>query len=254
MARKSKETIEREALERIDEINAAAEDRVKAMMPGILAELTKTLLAAKTNDGQAPTVSAQDTTWMQGLATAIVGAADPRNKNRSVDPAVMAARKDAHKRMIALLTKAHAEGGEKPIYLVKVKMFLDNTKIDPEWRDASKQFHATKIAWDRIPNQGMLPQNDLAKEVFAEFERSIGTVSAEGVPDAPWMNPGSPWVQTAEGIVLGRPLMDVPEIAQAAGGAKIFNDPRVAGLPGEGRKETRVFGTIAPAVVEVAGI
>lgn len=259
MARKSKEQILREEEDKLEAINFAAEERVKALLPGLIAEAVKGLATTITGDRQeaaaATEITSKDRSLLSGLATAFVAAADPKNKNRTVDPAITAARREAHKRMVDLLTAANARG-DVPIYGVKVKMFLDNTKIDPEWRhEGTKKFHMTRIKWAKPPNQGMVPMNDVAKAIFAEYERSIGSVSAEGLPDAPWLDPSArAWVHSKDGIVLAPPIDEVPEMAEVTRAASPFADPRLDSSVGAPRKEIHVFGTLAPTVVETNGL
>lgn len=253
MSRKSNAQLQHEAEERQRLISDEARKLVSDMMPGIIAGLTTNLAEQRTMLGTAaaPVNSSSDRGLIEGLATAIVKAGDPKNVSRTLDPAVAAQRKEAKEKMVDVLVGAHARG-EKPIYQIRSTMWLNDTLIDSQWRDeGSKKFHQTEITWDRIPNEGMIPMNDLAKEVYAYYQRSIGSVIVEGMPDAPWMNPTAPWVFSKEGIVQGRPNHMAPEVSGAESGSKIFDDPR---RPGHSsvpeRRETRVLGSSAPPVVE----
>lgn len=229
MARKSNAQIEREAEERQVEIRDAAKSLVQDMMPAIIAGLTSQLATERAALGTsaAPAHTASDRGLIEGLATAIVKAGDPKNVSRTLDPAVSAQRKEYREKMIALLVGAHARG-EKPIYQLRTTMWLNDTLCQPQWRDeGSKQFRQTEIAWDRVPNEAMIPMNDLAKEVFALFQGAIGSVIIEGMPDAPWLNPAAPWVFSKEGIVRGMPTHMAPEVAP--GNVAGFDDPRRPG-------------------------
>lgn len=249
--RKSQAQKDWEAQERIREINEEAQKRVLAMIPEVIATL-----AGKADTSGVSELKGSDRSLIESLAAAFVRQANPKGKNLPVDPVVAQARKEARRRMIAILERAKANG-DVPIYIVKAKMFLNNTKIDPEFRnEGTKKFHATKIRWDRTPNQAMVPVNEIAKEVFAEYERSIGSPNVEGMPDAPWKNPKSPWVHSPSGIVLAPPVDELPEMQElsASHGKRLFDDPRIETSAGAPRRETAVLGTIAPKVVETTGL
>lgn len=250
MARKSNAQIALEAEEKQAEIRDQAKALVQDMLPGIMAALVTQLTEARTGLGAAaaPANTASDRGLIEGLASAIVKAGDPKNVNRTLDPQVAAQRKVYREKMIEVLVGAHARG-EKPIYQLRATMWLNDTLCHPQWRDeGTKQFRNTEIQWDRVPNEGMIPMNDLAKEVFELYRGSIGSVVVEGMPDAPWLNPEAPWVFSKEGIVRGMPIA-AGEVGTGAG----FDDPRRPGHSSvPANRELSVLGNspTAPKVIE----
>lgn len=265
--RKSMRQIREEEESRALEINAKAQDIVQEMMPDLIVKLTSALMASKAAasmnaDGTAGPVMALsegDNSLLRNLAQSIAMASDPTRARSVVPPEVARAREEAYKRMTALILKHHAEG-TTPVYFVTSLCYLNDTLVYPEWRDpATKRFYQTRIKWKQVPNQAMKPENEAAKEIFAEFERWMGAVTVEGAPEAPWMNPNAPnWVRTKDGIVLGPSMAQLEEMnAPAAPNGAGFEDPRVmTGMGGVSSgavpKTTHVLGTVAPPVIENA--
>lgn len=258
MARKSNAQIARELAEKNAEIDRKAEDRVSEMMPSLVASITAQVMqsvgVARAEAGTAdPGGGNNDQNFARHLASAIVQASDPKNKMRMVSPEIVERRKVARDQMVALLVDLRARG-VTPTYTIRTQMWLDDTLVDPQWRDDStKKFNDTVIYWDRPPNEGMVPNDENAAQVFGLFQQSIGSAAAEGLPDAPWLRSDSPWVFSKEGIVKGRPNVAAPEVAEP--GKKIFNDPRVPGQSSAPEQtHTHVLGKSAPPVIETAGV
>lgn len=260
MARPSAAAIAAAAAAKEAEIAERAQKMAMEMVPTIIATLTTQLAEKRAEIGAAPAPAggqtASDRGLIEHLASAIVKAGDPKNVNRTLDPQIAAQRKQAHKDMIDLLITYRASN-IVPTYKVRSNMWLNDTLIQPQWRDeGTKTFKDTVIRWDRTPNEGMIPVGEHADAVFALYKRSIGSVVIEGVPDAPWLNPAAPWVFSKEGIVQGRP-MNVPEMP--SDGANPFReaDPR---MPGQSSvpsvREIAVLGNSpsTPKVVETNGV
>lgn len=252
MPRPTKEQAEAKRAAALAAENAKIEARIQQMLPGLMAELTEKLinarLAAGTNEGVDKN---SDRNLVESLATAIVKAGDPTNQGRLVDPKIMQQRAEAHERMVNLIMRFNAEG-IMPVYTCRAKMYLDDVLIDPQWQDkGTKQFHDTMIRYSKIPNEGMVPHNDAAKQIHAEFLKSIGSIVEEGLPRAPWLVQDAPWIQTPEGIVQGRENVPIPELSEGNKGP--YNDPRVGGhSPLPLTQPLPLFGKTANVKVEAA--
>lgn len=245
MARPTKEQIAaRQAIKDAEE-NAKVEARIQQLLPGIVADLTEKMLTARMAAGTTEGVDRDaDRNMIESLATAIVKVSDPTNAGRQVDPQVMAQRMAAHDRMVVLIMKFNAEG-IVPVYTCRAKMYLDDVLIDPQWQDpGTKRFHDTQIRWGKIPNEGMVPMNDAARAIHAEFKKSIGNVADDNLPKAPWMVPDAPWIQTKDGIVMGRANEPIPEMTGGDAPSGPFADPRVPGFsPAPATPPLPMFGT-----------
>ena len=132
--------------------------------------------AASKNDN-APTGDAQD--LLRGLALAIAEMSHQGDKrDKPVDPKVLAERARATERMYALIDEAYAlpRGDDRrPKWKCRSKVVLADTVIDPWRRDpATKKAVPVEFRWCLEPNDAMVPLNDFAERIFAEFRASRG--------------------------------------------------------------------------------
>jgi hypothetical protein len=179
MARKSNAQIQREADARAMEISTLAEEKVKALLPSIVAGLTVELAKMRGDLGPAaaPLTAGSKTetaALLEGLAHAMSKAADPGNKRRILAPEIVQERALAREEMKRSILKHHA-AGVVPVYRVIRPTFLNDTLIDPQYADpVSKAMLDQEVDWAGVPNQAMLPMNDAAQEIFAFYLKTIG--------------------------------------------------------------------------------
>lgn len=120
-----------------------------------------------------------DASWAQTLAMAIATVSDQgTGTKRRVPPEIMKARDDARARMVDLIVAARA-AGRLPSYRLTNKVLLDEQLIDPVWIDKNHTAQPTEIDWPGVPNEAMVPLNDVAREIHAAFVESIGSIAKE---------------------------------------------------------------------------
>ena len=130
-------------------------------------------LLAKVNEARG------DASWAQTLAMAIATVSDQGVGTRKrVAPEVIKSREDARVRMVDLIVAARA-AGRLPSYRLTNKVLLDEQLIDPVWIDNNHTAQPTEIDWPGVPNEAMVPLNDVAKEIHAAFIESIGSIAKE---------------------------------------------------------------------------
>ena len=219
---------------------AAATDRIKA---DILAQIASA--------SRAPTAPAPNTdhAFADMLAMAIAGLTDQGSGRKHVAPQVIKARAEARERMMMLIVASRASG-TLPTYELRNKVYLDEVLVDPIWIDpASKEQRATVIEWRSVPNDVMVPVNEVAKEIFAAYKDSVGTVD-----DAP-IQPAIQGV-TAGGLTIRsgskavRPVVafdNAPDKQHTEGGLNIAH----RGKPGQ-FVEKHILGTIATPARQTA--
>ena len=215
----------------------------KAAIDSFKADIIAQLNAAGSSRAAAP---GSDHAFADMLAMAIAGLTDQGSGRKHVAPQVIKARSDARERMMKLIV---AEG-RVPQYELRNKVYLDEVLVDPIWIDpASKQQRATVIEWRAVPNDVMVPVNEVAKEIFTAFRESIGTVE-----DAP-IQPAIMGV-TAGGLTIKSGSKAVREVVafknaaephESSGGLNIAH----RGKPGQ-YVEKNILGTVAPAARQTA--
>ena len=132
--------------------------------------------AASKND-DAPTGDVQDV--LRGLALAIAEMSHQGDKrDRPVDPKVLAERRAGQERMDALIREAQTlpKGDpRRPKWKCRSKVILADHIIDPWKRDpATKKAVPVEFRWCLEPNDAMVPLNDMAEAIYAEFRASRG--------------------------------------------------------------------------------
>lgn len=217
-------------------------DAVSAGVKEATAAILQTLAAAQ--GGQAKPGEAN---WVEGLAMAIAQLSHQgTGKARPVDPAVIKARDEARKLMTELLVKARVDGAV-PQYELRNKIYFAETLVDPIWIDpATKEQRATVIDWPGVPNEAMIPVNDVAKAIHAAFSDSIGVVQ---IDQSKHLRPEVFGV-TAGGLVIhgaGHSIRPMQVGNQRPGGPQSVDEGfAVHGRGGPGKQKTiNVLGTVA---------
>ena len=191
------------------EFKSAVKAAVKAAAKEIKAEVLDDLVAAKAETGS-------DTSVLERLALHIAEISDQGTGRERVPPDVLAKMGAAHKRMIALLHDAKKKG-LKPEYRVTSKQYLNERLLEPFNLGADKKAEYTEIFWSGVPNHGLMPINDIAKQVFAEFIASVGGMAKiKGQDDRPL-------VLTQDGLIVkGDPSKR--NVVGSLGGQGAFED------------------------------
>lgn len=240
MARKSKAAIEAEFQERQAEIDAKADERIKAMLPGLIATITTEVTAKVMSAGGGVGMGADMRGFIQNMAVDLAKISDPRNERKTVSPEVAASRSEGRQELMDLLVKAavdHENGAEAPIYVLINKCFLGGVKFEPQQENATThRMEDVEINWLRIPNQSMRPVSDSAKAIHAAYLKSI----SNGMGQLGSPAPGS-WVIT--GNKIRRRGMHADEPPQI--GSIRREEPAM-----RQRKSVPVLGTLAAPVVE----
>ena len=133
---------------------------------------------SKAQPGSTPSNDAQALVQALAMEIANISYQGGDKRNAPVDPKVLAERAAAEDRMHALILEAKAlpKGDpEAPKYRTRSKQQLNDVMIDPWRRDAaSKKAIPVEFFWRLEPNDAMIPLNDRAKAIFAEFRGSRG--------------------------------------------------------------------------------
>ncbi len=208
----------------------------------------KTSLMGDAGDAKKPE-GEDNFAFARQLAMAIGEVADQGTNRKRVAPEILAQRAEAHERCVALLMKARAEG-KKPEYRLTSKVNLNEQLIEPFMRGSDGKPKPTVIRYSGMPNDAMVPLNDVAKAIYREYSLSIGSVEAERkAADRMWMTP--------EGVVIvgnGPARRALPGFNDTTGiGPQVEDEfPEELGIidNADPRSAThRVLGTVAaPAV------
>lgn len=152
--------------------------------------------------------------WMQQLALTMAELTDQGTSRKRVAPEILAQRAAHHVKMVELITAAHDEIQERgladkpeaaqdmglvPEYQVRVQLYLDNQLVQPYQVGVDKVARPTEIFWLGVPNDGMIPINDIAKHIHDEYRASVGdNKPAEGK----YATHMQYWVTAKNGLVV----------------------------------------------------
>jgi hypothetical protein len=235
---------------------AAEQERINLAVKGALAEHTVALrkeveadviaqLEAIKGSGLPtpvePTAGMDNKSFAQHLAMQIAEIANQGiGKPAPIPPETLERWRSAHAEMTALLVTAR-ERGEDAHYRVTKTMFLNETRVEPQWfNQATKTMEDMLIRWNDIPNEWMEPVNPIARDIHSAYMLSIGNTVSKRNDDP------TPWVRSDKRLFVG---MSPEQRAQRSEGN--FADPRLAGRGSNiTKKSTHILGTVAqPAVV-----
>jgi hypothetical protein len=192
------------------EFKAAVQTAVaQAVAQSVKDEVAKIIGTLKQEGAE---VSPSDKRFAETLAMAFAQLNEQGNGRKYVDPQILRERGEARERMKVLVVQARKDHqaainelvnrtGKQatqaelrkidatymPSYRVVAKTLLNNQVVEPMWVDASHTAQPTEIDWPGVPNEAMLPLNDVAKAIHAEFLGSIGSRPESilgAVPDA----------------------------------------------------------------------
>lgn len=203
---------------------------IASAIPAILSQLSK----AK---GDVP-VSSGDQSWAEGLAMAIAQLNDQGTGRKRVAPEIIKARVEAREEMTRLLIEAKAAGA-MPLYTLRNKVYLDEILIEPIYMDpATKSPRPTEIGWPSVPSEAMIPVNEVAKNIFEMFSRSIGSTD--------WNKPPDTFGVTVGGLVVKNGAVQ-PKRAVPSENGHIKTEGLTISHRGGDRnfKEIPILGTVA---------
>lgn len=192
------------------EFKAAVQTAVaQAVAQSVKDEVAKIIGTLKQEGAE---VSPSDKRFAETLAMAFAQLNEQGNGRKYVDPQILRERGEAREQMKVLIVQARKDhqsaindkvertgrsptdpelrdiaAKHMPSYRVVAKTLLDNQVVEPFWVDSAHTAQPTQIDWPGVPNEAMLPLNDVAKVIFAEFQASIGSRPASvlgAVPDA----------------------------------------------------------------------
>ena len=232
-------------------------EQFKAAVRAAVAEYAAELQVQATARGDAPpsapasapAAGASERNFAELLALAIAELNDQGSGRKRVAPEILQARAKARERMGKLIMAAR-ESKASPEYRVMTTMFLNERQVDPYQKDDRNLPVPTEIIWSGVPNDGMLPLNKVAQQIFDAYKESVGATPRVVQEQPAWITAGGLVVRGAAPArrmvaTLDNPLPGVyedsaqardPDFADALS-IKGPNDPRA--------KEVRILGSIA---------
>ncbi len=187
-----------------------------------------------------------DAGFAEGLAMAIAQlSSQGTGRAKPVAPEVIAARNAAREEMTRLIVDARANG-QVPTYKLRNQIYFAETLLQPVYIDpASKEQRPTEIDWLGVPNEALIPSNDVAKAIYQAFSNSIGVVQIDSTK---FIKPEH-YAVTASGLVIrGGSLATQPLRPVEVGGgndAHAEEGLRVHRGDGGKAKTINVLGTVA---------
>lgn len=191
-------------------------------------------------------VPADSMALFSGLAAAIAEMSmQGRPGPKPVSPEVARVRREAHEQCVKLVLKARKESLE-PEYRLIGKVYFNERMIEPYRRLPDKRVVPQEIVWTGLPNEAMVPVNDVAREIYSAYKESIGSVEL-----IPTLDNRPVWVTQAGLTVKGDPpkraFVAAPQEFDDKLGVKHDNNSPDAPY-------VRILGTIAqPAKQNVGG-
>lgn len=160
------------SLQETPEFKEAVSAAVTEATASISEQILERLKAVR-GDGS-PEASAGDKGFAEGLALAIANLNEQGVGRKKVAPDVIRHRAEQREEMTRLLIEAKANG-TVPLWGLRNKIFFDEQLVEPIFIDpSSKQQRQTEIEWYGVPNEAMVPLNDVAREIHTAFMGSIG--------------------------------------------------------------------------------
>ena len=165
---------------------------------------------------------------IQALALNIAQLGTQNDRDRPVDPAVLAARAKGMEKLHNLIRSAKAlpkNDPAAPKWRVTAKVVLSDTIINPWKRDPARKLAVpVEFRWRGEPNGAFVPLNDTAKAIMEAFNESRGSKRdyEKEVYDSVWMSDG--------GLIIegtGRPIPHKRQImaVEDPGELEIDDDP-----------------------------
>lgn len=232
------------------EFKAAVADAAKEALRGFVAEMKAASPGAQT---AAPATADG---LLSGLALELAELTSQNSGRKYVAPEILRQRAQAADRMMNLIKEAAAKR-QLPTYRLTNKVHLDDQVVEPFYVGPDHIARPTEIGWPHVPNDAMVPLNDVAKEIFAAFLESIGSIE-KPVAD-PKLGLTAKGLIVKGGAVQHHREVGAPQFGQTAMDGSDFMEPKQgltvahAHMAGQ-QAPTRILGTIAaPATAYVPG-
>lgn len=218
------------------EFQAAVSAAVSAAIPALKQQLEIEMLTAPSRTAE----SSDNKHFAESLAMSIAQLTDQGRGPKPIAPELIRVRKLAHERMLGLIAAARKDGKAASYKLIGKVQF--GGVIDPKWVDEKHRWQDTEIELDGIPNEAMVPTNDTAKEIYAAFMESIGSV--------PRPEPTEDFKVISDGIVVKAGVKR--ETATEMGESALPKGIRVRGQPLGKFVEKNILGTSHAPAIEMA--
>ena len=227
------------AIESSPEFKAAVDRAVKAASVAIKDQILAQL--SKVRDGEAVDEGSEEMNWVKALAMEFAQISDQGTGRKRVAPEILRQREEAHALCLRLIVEAHA-AKEQPVYRLTHKVYLNEQLIDPIWIDPLHRQQGVEIGFFGIPNEAMVPVNEVGKRIHKAYMDSIGSVPK---PEGERALAGV----TAKGhVILSGSKAVQPPVA--LGDQQVDDDGLQVLHRGKGAQyvEKRILGTQAPPV------
>lgn len=232
-----------EPLRETPEFRRAVADSIKELLPDLRKEIMESL-------GGLPKPQGGDTGFAEALAMQLAALTSQGvGKKIPVAPEVLKIRAEAEEKMLGLLVAAR-EAQTPPTYILRAKIYVGDRLIEPKWVDPqTKSQRDTEIDWYGVPNEAMLPVNDVAKEVMFAYEMAH-TMKPKEALSAPNLRNGG---FIFDGKVVVRAGEPAQRVTNAPGAMSEVDGLRVKGrdLPGQ-YVQKNIVGTIAAPAIQLA--
>ena len=217
----------------------AVASAVEKALPALRAQILGNLANARTDVGTGPAAQPGDHAFAESIAMAIASLTDQGTGRKRVAPVIVQQRIVARERMTQLIIEARAAGAV-PQYNLRNKVYLDELLVEPVWIAPDHTQRQTVIEWSSVPNEAMIPVNDVAKGIHAAFMDSIGSVE-KPAPEAALLGVTAGGLVVRSGSRAMRPLaaLGTQEHQTTEGGLNVPHRNR----PGQ-FVEKRILGTV----------
>lgn len=235
--RKSKEQIAAEKAAEDARINTMVEERFKLFADQLQARLQGNEAAPL------PSGEAGLSKVLSDLVANMERMMRPADAKRVFSPEELRSMDAGREEMARLIIEANARQ-EMPHYYLTRKVYIGEMKIEPQFRDpVTKEMKDRHINWPGVPNEAMVPVNEVAKKIHAAFVKSIAGKT-------PLRNTLSQFVLHGKEVFKGHDRhMEVPVSAPKDSLAAVLA-PNAAGFANADtvKQTLRVLGTVAQPV------
>lgn len=240
---------------------AAIAAAVANATPGIIEQLSKKLVEMR-GGAEPGTLTSGDNDMISKLAMSMAEMANQSTGRKVLAPEEIERRARARTHLLDIMLRIH-EQGLQPEYKLTSETYLNEVLLRPYENGKDGAIQQVEIFWTGIPNEAMLPVNDIAVEAFDAFINSIGGFSDSTKNDAQqprWVTRGGLSIKGRGGHrrtvgTLGdsnapnQPVQSVldPKTPAYSDVVRKKSDPRDPTAP-----FVNVLGTIAPAAKQNA--
>ncbi len=202
-----------------------------------VAEAAALVVQQMTAAGAVPQAQGNEATQQlfSQMALSIAEISDQGTQRKRVAPEILAAREAAWVRAQARVELAR-QNREQPEYRVIAKIYFNERFIEPFKLNDAKKPVPNEIIWTGMPNQALVPLNDVAKEIFEHYSASRATGGKLATTDN-----RAVWVTTGGLVVKGDP----PARSFVATPQEFKDDLQVQSPHDPTAPEVRVLGTVA---------